>query len=144
MVEGVINMDKYINNDYLEPGASYIHKNADLPTVFTSFSEFYSPGQRINPDTIACIYGLEVHSTAKIGTYMGLWQLAQSATVLGVPVHTIYPVQGESEIRNDFHRIFFPLEQTTNDEDPVIIMWTGLRHGSVPVHFVPLLPSINQ
>ena len=104
-------MDKYVTDAYLEPGALYIHHNADLPTVFMSFSEFYSPGQRITPDTVACIYGLEVHSTAKLGTYMGLRQLAKSVSVLGVPVHTIYPVRGESTIRNDSHRIFFPMDK---------------------------------
>ena len=122
VIEGVIKMDKYVTDVYFEPGASYIHHNADLPRVFTSFSEFYSPGQRITPDTVACIYGLEVHSTAKLGTYMGLWQLAQSTSVLSVPVHMIYPVRGESTIRNDFHRIFFPVDKMTKDEKPIVIM----------------------
>ena len=84
---------------------------------------------------------MESYSCAKPGTYMGLWQLAQASSVLGIPLHMIYPVRGESTLRNDFHRIFFPVNyQPTNDNEPIIIMWTGLRRGSVPIHFVPLLP----
>ena len=122
---------------------TYVHDNADLPTVFTTFSEYYTPRQKITPDSIDCIYSLEIHSIAKPGTYLGLWQLAQTASVLGVPVHTIYPIRGESSIRKDFNRMFFPLSYTGTEEDdePIVIMWTGIRRGSAPIHFVPLLPS---
>ena len=144
VIEGVLNREKYVTDQCLERGASFVHGNADLPTVFTSFSEYYTPGQRITQDTITCIYCLEVHSIAKIGSYMGLWQLAQASSVFGVPLHTIYPVRGSS-IRNDFHRIFFPLEYPPErDDEPLVIMWTGMTQGSVPVHFVPLLPRKTQ
>ena len=92
VVEGVVNKRYYLNDDFLARGTSYIHKNADLPTVFTRFSEYYSPGQKLTEDAVSCIYSLEIHSIAKEGTYMGLWQLAQAASILCVPLHTIYPV----------------------------------------------------
>ena len=140
VIEGVTNKWKYLNDDCLERGASFTHGNADLPTVFTTFSDFYTPGQRITDDTILAIYCLEVHSCAKVGAYMGLWQLAQASTVLQTPVHTIYPVRGDCSIRNDMHRIFFPVEYPTlADDTPIVIMWTGIREGGVPTHFVPLL-----
>ena len=146
VMEGIINRDKYLSDDCLERGASWVHHNADLPTVFTTFSEFFTPGQKMTPDTIQCIYCLEVYSCSRMNTYMGLWQLAQSASVLQVPIHTIYPQRGDSTLRNDFHRIFFPVQQhygTTNDEEPIVIMWTGLSKGAVPIHFVPLLPEVQ-
>ena len=143
VIEGVVNMDKYLSDDCLERGATYFHSNADLPTVFTTFSEFYTPGQKLRQDTIASVYALEVHSCAHIGMYMGLWQLAQAASVLQRPIHTIYPVHGESTNRNDFNRMFFPVEYTTAEinDDPIIIMWTGLSVRAVPIHFVPLLST---
>ena len=73
---------------------------------------------------------------------MGIWQLAQASSVLKVPIHTIYPVRGECTIRYDFNRTFFPVDYSTVenvDADPVVIMWTGLAIGTVPIHFVPLL-----
>ena len=83
---------------------------------------------------------MELFECAKLVTYMGLWQLAQASSVLGVPIHTIYPVRGHSTLRNDFHRMFFPIHYpATNEAEPVVIMWTGMHEGSVPVHFVPLL-----
>ena len=146
VVEGVLNKDLYLNNNYLERGATYIHGNAQLPTVFASFSEYYTPGQLLTDDSISCIYSLEIHSVAKEGTYMGLWQITQASSVLDVPIHTIYPVRGKSTIRNDFHRMFFPVYNNSGDQDdePLIIMWTGVRRGGVPIHFVPLLPSDDQ
>ena len=146
VIEGVKNMQKYLSDDYLERGATWTHSNADLPTVFSTFSEFFTPGQKITDDTIQCIYCLEMHSCSHLGGYMGLWQLAQSATVLKLPIHTIYPCRGKSTLRNDFHRIFFPVEYTTtcNDDDPIAIMWTGLSMGAAPVHFVTLLQHIND
>ena len=141
IIEGMTNMKHYISDDCLERGATFLHRNADLPTVFATFSEYYTPGQKLSEDTIASIYALEIHSCARLGSYMGLWQLAQTATVLGVPVHTIYPHRGESTIRNDFNRTFFPVEYPTEtpDEEPLFIMWIGLRRGTVPIQFVPLL-----
>ena len=142
IIEAIVNKKFYLSDDYLERGATCTHCNADLPTVFTTFSEFYTPGQKITPDTISCIYSLEVFSCAKMNSYMGIWQLAQSASVLGVPIYTIYPVCGECTIRNDFHRMFFPVNYPTSaDEEPLVIMWTGLRCGTVPIHFVPLLEN---
>ena len=64
VVEGVLNKELYLKDDILERGATYLHENADLPTVFPTFSEFYTPGQRITPDSISAIYSLEVHSLA--------------------------------------------------------------------------------
>ena len=121
-IKGVVNMEHYLSDDCLERGATVIHANADLPTVFTTFSEFYTPGQMITPDSIAVIYAMEMHSITKIGTYMGLWQMAQASSVLGIPIHTIYPERGESNLRHDLNRIFFPIEYPDDyaDEEPLV------------------------
>ena len=139
IIEGIVNMKSYLSDDCLEHGASYIHKNADLPTVFCTFSEFYTPGQKLTEESIRSIYLMEMYFLARLGSYMGLWQLAQTATV---PVHTVYPHRGESTIHNDFHRIFFPVIYPDNaDDEEIVIMWTGLMRGAVPIHFVPLLKN---
>ena len=144
IIEGIVNKS-YLSDDCLEHGASYIHKNADLPRVFCTFSEFYTPGQKLTEESIRSIYLMEMYSLARLGLYMGLWQLAQTATVLGVPVHTVYPHRSESTIRNDFHRIFFPVIYPDNaDEEQIVIMWTELKRGAVPIHFVPLLKNLPE
>ena len=83
-----------------------------------------------------------MHSCACLGGYMGLWQLAQTSSVLGLPLHTLYPHRGESTLRNDFHRVFFPVACPENaDDEPIVIMWTGMTRGAVPNHFIPLLKN---
>ena len=73
---------------------------------------------------------------------MGIWQLAQASLVLGVLLHTIYPIHGECSIRKDFNRMFFPINfPPHSDYEPVVIMWIGVLRGGVPIHFVPLLPA---
>ena len=121
-------MKFYLKDNYLERGTSVTHKNADLPTVFTTFSEFYTPGQRLKEDSIASIYAMEIHSITRLGSYMGLWQLSQVSSVFGVPIHTIYPVHGKCTIRKDFNRMFFPIDYTgrDHDEEALVIMWTAL------------------
>ena len=71
---------------------------------------------------------------------MGLSQLVQAATVLQTPLHTMYYVVSEMTSIG----CFFPVEYPSAidlDEEPIVIMWTGMREGTVPVHFVPLVPE---
>ena len=121
VMEGVLNKEKYLSDEFLQRGATCIHSNANLPTVFTTFSEYYMPGQRVTEDAISCIYSMEIHECARLGTYMGLWQLAQASSVLGVPIHTVYPHRSGG-VRNDFHRMFFPVDTSGTDDEPLVIM----------------------
>ena len=145
LMEAIIHKESYLSDNCLERGATFVHKNADLPTVFATFSEFYTPSQKFTHESVAAIYTMELHSCAKLNSYMGIWQLVQAASVLGTPIHTIYPVRGEYTIRNDFNCMFFPVDYITKpiDDDPIVIMWTGIHRGTVPVHFVPLLRKIE-
>ena len=143
IVEGVTNMKNYLSDECLQHGAIHFHGNADLPTVFTTFSEYYTPGQKLTEESITNIYCMEMHSIARLGSYLGLWQLVQLSSVLGIPVHMIYPLRGESfNIRNDFHHMFFPVTSpVVVDNEPLVIMWTGMRRAVVPIHLVPLLKN---
>ena len=46
VIEGVIRMHLCLIPNSLERGASHLHKNADLMTVFAMFSNYYTPGQK--------------------------------------------------------------------------------------------------
>ena len=138
IIEGVTNMQSYISDDCLERGASCLHENSDLPTVSPSSTHQDRISLLIvSPTSMP----KKCNACSRVSCYMGLWQLAQASTVLRVPVHTIYPHRGESTICNDFNRIFFPAvyPPEIHDDEPVVIMSTGLRHGAVPIHFFPLL-----
>ena len=140
VIEGIVHKEYYLCDSCLERGASCIHGNADLPTVFATFSEFYTSCQKLTQDAVEDMYCMEMYSCSKIGSCMGIWQLAQAASVLRTPLHTIYPICGECSIRNDFHRMFFLINYpATQDDDPIVIMWTPITVGTVPIHFIPLL-----
>ena len=51
VIEGVLNMEKYLTEECLECGASVLHRNVDLPLVFATFSNYYMLGQRLTEDT---------------------------------------------------------------------------------------------
>ena len=106
MIEGIVHKKHYLSDSCRERGASFTHGNADLLKVFATFSEFYTPRQKLTSDTIDYIYSMEMYSCSRLSSYMGIWQLAQAASVFEIPVHTIYPVCGECTIRNDFHWMF--------------------------------------
>ena len=140
VMEGFMGKSEYVIDECLDHSAVYTHKNADLPTVYVTYSEYYQPGQKITDDTINYVRSREIHSCAHVGHYMGLWQLAQASSVLGIPIPTVYPFRGDSTIRNDFNRLFFPLVCSAEpDDEPIRIMWTAIKKGCAPIHFVPLL-----
>ena len=109
VLDSILNKKHYLSHECLERGATVIHGNADLPSVFATFSEFYTPGQKLTPETVEYIYTMEIYSCAWLGSYMGIWQLAQTASVLGVPLHTVYPVCGESTLRTTSTECSSPL-----------------------------------
>ena len=40
IIEGIVNKDRYLDDNHLEMGATFIHANADLPTVFVPSRTF--------------------------------------------------------------------------------------------------------
>ena len=146
VIEGVINKKHYMSAECLNRWASLVCEDETLPEVFAKYSDNYVSGQRITDTTIDYLYLKELLDCTKISSYMGLWQLVQAASVLNVPIQSIYP-QGCSDtvMRLDFHQTFFPVHynEETSD-DPIFIMWTNMQKGCEPVHFVPLLPRSSK
>ena len=134
-----------MNATSLNRGASLVRDEETLPMTYAKYSDHYMNGQKIMDMTIEYLYTRELHDCAKIGTYMGLWQLAQASSALNVPVQSVFPLGGDAVMHLDFHRMFFPVHTNAEtSKDPLIVMWTGMKKGSVPVHFVPLLPKRHK
>ena len=111
-----------------------------LPEIYAKYSENYVSGQKMTENTIDYLYSAEMKDCMRLNSYMGLWQLAQVASALNVPIMSVYPEGGDELMRLVFNRTFYPINTDTS-EDPIIIMWTGGMKGSVPNHFVPLIPK---
>ena len=71
---------------------------------------------------------------------MGLWQIVQASSALNTPIQSVYPQGTDEVMRMDFNRIFFPTEYNENTSDNLLsVMWTSVRKGLTPNHFVSLL-----
>ena len=139
IIEGVANMDKYLDHELMKRGATLVRIEETIPETYARYSDHYISGQVMTEDSIMYMYCKELHDCAQKNAYMGLWQMAQAATVLSVPVRSVYPQVGDDVMRRDFHRTFYPIDKPPHDIYPISIMWTGGRNGFNPNHFVPLI-----
>ena len=140
VIEGILNKEKYLSHTFLCRGASRIEEN--LPVQYAKYSDHYVSGQKVTENTVHYMYSRELHDCAKINSFMGLWQLAQAASALNTVVKSVYPHGGDPIMREDFNRVFFPVNGSNNYDancPALIIMWTSVTKNSVPVHFVPLV-----
>ena len=141
VLEGIVNKEVYLSEKHFSKGASLIRDNEILPSIYAKYSDHYVSVQKVTESTIEYLYMKELQDCCHLNSYMGLWQLAQISSALKVPIHSVYPEGGDELMRMDFNRIFYPVNYKHESEfdDPIIIMWTSTRKGSVPGHFVPLL-----
>ena len=145
-VEAILNKDKYLDHDCLMRGSNALQaeRNASLPEIYAKYSDHYVSGQRMTENTVHYLYSREMHDCTKISSYMGLWQIAQAASVLKTTIRSVYPEGADPLMRLDFNRVFFPVDSEVISIDPdkiMTIMWTSMQRNTPPVHFVPLLPK---
>ena len=141
VIDGIINKELYVTEEGLTRGANFKRNeetDESLPVAYVKYSDHYVNGQRITENTIDYIYSKELHDSAKINSYAGLWQLAQAASALRTPIQSVYPEGCDPLMRLDFNRIFYPLNCEI-EVQPIVIMWTPVQKGCTPNHFVPLL-----
>ena len=67
----------------------------NLPFLYATYSDHYVSGQKITESTVEYVYSREMHDCMKISSYMGLWQLAQAASALQIPIKSVYPLYGD-------------------------------------------------
>ena len=139
IIEGVLNKELYLTHEALTAGSQYVRRYETLPVTYSKYSDYYISGQVVTDDTVDYLYTREMHDCATKNTFMGLWQIAQAATVFGVPIMSVYPEGCDSLMRYDFNRIFYPFGFLTQNEEHLKILWTGYKPGHVPNHFVPLI-----
>ena len=141
-MDAVINKEKYKSDKVLRRGANFFHKNADFLTTFAQYTDYCTPGQKVTPHLLDCLYTTEVLGLARSGSYMDIWQYRQVANALNVIVEGVYAHRNYTNTQKDHTRIFYPLDR---DEGPVelVIMFTPMTFGDNPNHFVPMLKDIT-
>ena len=140
IVESVLHESKYLDPSFLSVGIP--ENKTNLVTAYTMYSDFYKPGtlRPITENTSQYYFRKETLAITHDAAFMGIWQMFALASVLQTLICSIYPVKGNPNVRNDFHRIIMRKSDHT-----VHILWTSTRQDMtnehwVPNHFVPVIP----
>ena len=147
--EGVQNWRQYINNRYMNKGASIVRGRGGSCEAISLYSSAYA-AENYN---IQNVFQAEILEIRKPGAWCGLWQLAEAANVLHRPVKSVFPDMYTINMRKDFDREFLCLNNAYNSRPHIYLMWTAMHvsernqqtgHETCqPNHFVPLLSSVR-
>ena len=94
IIEGVLRKNHYMCDEGLRRGEQH-RRDESLAHLYVKYSDHYLNGQKITQKTVEYIYCRELHDCSRINSYMGLWQLAQAALVLNIPIRSVYPEGGD-------------------------------------------------
>ena len=76
---------------------------------------------------------------------MEIWQLFQTANMVGHPVNSVYPANGNRNIQLDMNRKILCQAENCNLLETLHIMWTPMQVANTcPCHFVPLLKVVRE
>ena len=149
IVELVMHSDCYLENDYLQRGID-VDDDGLIPLTkrFCMYTGKFADINYITMDQVLTSFETETLGIIATGSYMGITEIFALASVLGVPVNSVYPNRGPSGIRADLHRRVPPRVSRSCRE--VNIMWTSTRYDGMSDehfasnHFVPLLECNND
>lgn len=138
IIEELVNNSEFYLSADLDSGGE-----TSSASMFAMFSECFN-GESFAQKPVRQIYEEELLSITKLGSYMGAWQVAALASVLGRPVYSVYPLYA-AEVCRYLHRVFYPHDKTCGDVVPLEILWTNTQHLEpqewLPNHFVLLIPK---
>ena len=149
IVELVMHSECYLANDYLQRGID-VDEDGSIPLTkrFCMYTGHFADINDITMDQVLKSFETETLGIIATGSYMGITEIFALASVLGVPVNSVYPNRGPSGIRADMHRRVLPRVSRSCGE--VNIMWTNTRYDGMsdehfaPNHFVPLMEFTND
>ena len=138
-MEMALNTDQYLSPDFLSQGSS--DDGNMLLASLQRFAETPFHSLQSAKSTLE----EELFRARELGKYCGMWHMYAAASVLGTPIHSIFPNKGPSEIRHLTKRTILPKELQYGTSPGHTIMWTSHVEGQSdeywsPNHFVPLLP----
>ena len=138
LIEGVLNKDKYLDNNFLINGASRVHRRGTFPQQYTLFSGQYFPPTGSIDEVVETIYEKEMLAIKNKSEFMGMWQIWVASTVVGRKIRSGFPMRGSEAFRSDFNRTVVPIDEMNKDKTPLNIMWTPVVENGSIIHFVPL------
>lgn len=137
MVQELLLHDEfYLDDQSLAHGKQSASSN--ITRTYTQFSPKYVPGTALNETVIQQLYQQEVMDVVRLNAFCGMWQVHALASVLGAPIHSLFPGRGPHKA--DLSRDVFPRLQTSAEY--ANILWTSTHNDDPqtwwdPNHFVP-------
>ena len=135
----------YLDHTFLSLGLPEIDDSRNLPRIYSMYSDMYVPGVQLDNKAVRNIFEQETLKLRIDKSFMGIWQMHALASVLNVPIYSVYPRLGNPNIRKDLNRLIMPRSSAEQMQIPIYILWTSTRSDMTtahwtPNHFVPLLP----
>ena len=133
--ELILHESSYLNDAFLDQGTDTQKK---WTAIYTQYSANFAVGSKLSPTDIKSVYQQETLDIVKPSTYCGMWQIHAMASVMGVPVRSLYP--GAGSPKDDICRLVLPREPNMTANE-VNILWTHTHNKNVsawwqPNHFV--------
>ena len=138
IVEAVRDMDHYLDHEYLCREYDFPYgREKHMGSIYCTYWTDYVQGMDVTGEKMVEFYKNEVMSLTKDFQECGIWQIHQATSVLGWPIHTIFPHCALPNLRKDHNWLVLPGRMITNEN--VYVMWTQSSMHSLGFnHFVPL------
>ena len=95
-------------------------------------------------------YDESCRNAAKLGEWSSAWTIMAAATVIGCPIHSVYPTMNGilDSCVGILNHVFYPAGSKSSKSEPIKILWTSTtlanRNTWVPNHFVPLILKSSE
>ena len=103
--------------------------------IYAQMSDTFVPCNELANLHAEKVYDEEVASLATMVTYLGIWQIFAIASILQVPVVSVYPERGITNNRRYLNRRILP--RIPKHWKEAFIKWTSTRQDMVTEHWVP-------
>lgn len=108
VVEMTLHKNYYLEDHNLINGLTCPQKPGYTAKALAMYSDEFVAGVQLTPSIIETIFEHEVLKITKPKSYMGIWQLFGLASVLQMPIYSVYPKLGNPIVRADLHRLILP------------------------------------
>ena len=107
--EMVKHEDVYLNSSFLSKGNGA--SDDSMSMRYAQYSPSYIPGSKLTADDIKATYEMETVDIVRPGAYCGIWQMHALSSLMGAPIHSLYPGLGVP--KDDLCCIIIPRDETT-------------------------------
>ena len=119
ILELVLAQECYLDESFLQVGC----QGSNVLAKYSMFSGQVVPTPFVQ-NSAQSVLREEIMEMRKASAYMGIWQLHALASIVGVPLYSLYPDFAEFLVREHLHRRVYPRQGSAEDVPMAGILWT--------------------